>query len=394
MAGNNDFDIVTDLAEGTNEDLTISANTGSVEPNQIGRNRTPEGARVSGERAQNAEVRSDTQKPVDKTVSLRDQISSALKGSEETPASAQQDGGQPRAPDGKFAPKPADVVVPPVQDQQQQQPVVQPIAVPPGLSATDAEHFAKLPAELQTSVARTMESLSEQAARYAGLDGIERAISPRVQAWAMNGMAPDQAITRLLALSDFATQEPETFLVQFAQQNGIDLETLLDGVEPVDPGVQAMQTRINELEAQVNGINTSAQQAQHNATVQQILQFAEEKDASGQAVRPYFEELGTSIMPFIADELQRDRNRPMTEIISKAYDRACWGHETVRGKLLQTQSAATEAARLQQQQADADRARKAGSSIPSGLPASDTAAARSTSSNLRDTIKGALAAHT
>jgi hypothetical protein len=56
-----------------------------------------------------------------------------------------------------------------------------------------------------------MASVEEQAARFRGYEGLEQVIGARRQAWAMQGMSEGQAVNQLLALSDFAGQNPAEF---------------------------------------------------------------------------------------------------------------------------------------------------------------------------------------
>src|SRR6187551_469515 len=182
-------DFISDLVDGTEgQEDTVSANVGNLDPN---RGADPVRTQNPAIPAQHAKTVDDPAAPEAKQPTLREQISSALKGDQATPEAALQDGGPVRNPDGTFAPKVAAV------DPNAQQ--AQPVPVPPGLSAQDAEVFAKLPAELQQHVARTMESLNQRSQRYADYDQLEQVIGQRRQAWAMNGASPAQAVNQLLA---------------------------------------------------------------------------------------------------------------------------------------------------------------------------------------------------
>src|SRR4051812_12361833 len=100
----NNVDFTSDL-NGTG-DTTVSVNESNVSnngPDAVDINNQRPAGREPAQQAQKVDTRPA---PADKALSLRDQISTALKGDgTETPAAAQLDGGQPRGPDGKFAPK-------------------------------------------------------------------------------------------------------------------------------------------------------------------------------------------------------------------------------------------------------------------------------------------------
>lgn len=381
MATSNDF--VSDLNE--LPDDVVSANTGNVE--------TQRGSDDVGQQRPETPTPADTSETPDpdapaKPLSLRDQISSALKG-EETPPAAQIDGGPVRNPDGTFAPKPA------ADPNAASAPAVPVVQLPQGLGL-DAATFAALPAETQQTVARTMETLNQQAAQFAAYGQIEQVIAPRRQAWALNGMSEGQVINQLFALSDFAEKDPNGFVRYFAEQRGLDLEDLAFGPAPVDPTIAAAQQRIQALEAQVSGFATQQQQTAHTNIVNEVVAFAEEKATDGSLLRPHFAELGNDVLPFIQAAMQQNPNRPRTDILADAYDRACWANPSVRTKMQTALDATREAERIRASKDAATRARKAGVSIAGGTP-SDTGpanAASAGSGSLRDSIKAAVAAST
>lgn len=375
-------DFISDLVDGTEgQEDTVSANVGNLDPN---RGADPVRTQNPAIPAQHAKTVDDPAAPEAKQPTLREQISSALKGDQATPEAALQDGGPVRNPDGTFAPKVAAV------DQNAQQ--AQPVPVPPGLSAQDAEVFAKLPAELQQHVARTMESLNQRSQRYADYDQLEQVIGQRRQAWAMNGSTPAQAVNQLLALSDFASTRPAEFVQWFAQNNNVDLEEIIYGAPEVDPQYAALQQELQQVKQQLGGMTTQQQQAQHQNTVNEVIAFAEEKDAKGQPLRPHFEELGDTVLPFIQAVQQQNPQWSRQQILQEAYDRASWGHPAVRVKMQQAAQAAQEAARIKEQQDKAKQARAAGVSIPSGVPQTEPAALNG-SRSLRDTIRAAMSEH-
>lgn len=372
-----DVDIVSDL----NGDIagppadSISANAGDVPAH---RGSEPLATPVDATKVVEAPAAA-------KPLSLRDQISSALKGEGETPPASTQDGGPVRNPDGTFAPKPA-------ADPAAAAPATV-VPVPQGLGL-DAATFASLPAETQQHVARTMDTLNQQAAQYAAYSQIEQVIAPRRQGWALAGMSDGQVINQLFALSDFAEKTPEDFIRYFAQQRDIDLEDLAFGPEPVDPTIAAYDKRIKELETQLGGITTQQQQQAHNGLVDEIVSFADEKGADGTPLRPYFGELGDTVLPHIQLALQRNPNAPRTQILSEAYDAACWGNPSIRAKMQKTADDAAAAQRIKEQQAAAGRARNAGVSVSGGTPGDAPAAATGSSGNLREDIRASMRAAT
>jgi len=381
-----DFDFVSDLngTGDTNVAVHESQNPHGADVVNVN-NQTP--AREPTQQPKVVEApKADDKKPL----SLRDQISSALKGEGDTPPAASKDG-VARNPDGTFAPKTAaDPATPPVVD-----PNAPPAASAPAVAAPqgiDPEVFKSLPAETQATLARTMDGIAATQQRFARLEPIEQLISQRRDAWALNGMTEAQALNQLFALSDFATRDPAAFIQYIAQNNGVDLEELVLGQEPVDPQYAALQKEINDLKNARAQDTQQQQQAAHNELVNRVVSFASEKGPDGKPLRPYFEELGDSVLPFISAAKAQNPTWTHDQVLSEAYDRACWGTPSVRSKMQAAANAAAEAERLRQGAERADKARAAGVSVPPGTPTAPPAPPNDSSRSLRDTIRASMAA--
>lgn len=368
-----DIDFVSDLNEGTADD-TVPASKGSIDSN-------------SGSDIPATKVDKQDAPKAEKPTSLRDQISSALKGEEGTPPAAQQDG-QPRTPDGKFAAK-GEESTPSDPNAQPSAGTVasSPVAVPAGIDPTV---FNSLPAETQAGLARTMEELNERSTRLAGYEHMEQLIAPRRQAWALNGMTEAQAVSQLFALSDFAGTDPEGFVRYFAQQSGLDLEDIVFGTEPVDPETAALKHELATLKGQIEGFNQQQQATVHQSTVDEVVSFFSEQGQDGKPLRPYAEEVGADLLPYISVVMQQNPSMPRRQVLQEAYDRACWSTPTVRARMQEAANAAAEAERLRAAQAKANNARHASSSVQSGVPTSPPPSPADGTMSLRDTIRASF----
>jgi hypothetical protein len=376
-----DYDMVSDLNEGT--PTTIPAETGDASHGKDAvqvNNQAPAREPVSQPKTVDPSV-----EPTKET-SVRDLISSALKASDETPENAQQGDNRPRNPDGTFAQKP---IVP----EDTAAPVAPPVAAPPGI---DPAVFTSLPAETQAQLARTMEDVATQQARFARLAPVEQLIDARKDAWALGGMEPAQALNQLLALSDFAGRDPGGFINYFAQNNGVDLEELVLGLEdeaPVDPQLAALQDEIADLKRFKEGQTQQQQQAAHNARVENVIAFANEKGPDGTVLRPYLSELGDTWLPYISMVMAQNPQWSHTQILQQAYENACWNNPSVRNKLQQATSAAAEAERLRRETARVEAARAASASVRAGTPSSPPTPPDATTRSTRDVIRAAIAQH-
>jgi hypothetical protein len=394
-----DIDITADLIDGSDGALGDAApiNAGTANTEQV----APDGTVGLHERTDPA-VRANEVEPA-KPASIRDQLSNAFKGTEEAkpaeaaaaqaaPALVKDAEGKYRNNDGTFA---SAEQVAAFEAAQNAAPVVEqqaPAAYEQGMTPLELQQFKSLPAELQQFVARTMEDLNVRQTRYGEYDLIEQSLlGPRREAWAQNGMTPAVALNQLLAMSDFATRDPGAFVLWYANEQGLDLDVLLDEADkkaqanPVDPVLASLQAKVDQIAQHVTG---AAQQQQ--GTVQQerltlVQRFADEKDGAGQPKRPYLSE----VMPEWGTQIAavRHANPQMTDadVLQKAYDNACSINPAVRAKIQQATLKA-------QQDADAARvaaAKAAGSSVTGQAPngGGTPSAALNPNMGLRDQLK-------
>lgn len=385
------YDITSDL-NGTGSEITIPASTGTSTHGDDAVNVNNQAPREPAGQAKQVGAKAEPAAG-ERPASVRDLISSALKGETVTPDAALQDG-QPRDPAGKFVAKPAPV------EGEVLDPTAAPIAAAAPVTAApqgiDPEVFKSLPAETQATLARTMEDVNTQQQRFARLEPIEKLISPRFDAWALNGMAPETALHQLLALSDFAGRDAPGFIKYMANVNNVDLEALvlgMGGEEQVDPVIAAMQKELASLRGERTQEQRQQQQRAHEERVNGVVAFASEKDDKGALIRPHFDELGDNVLPFITAVRSQNPSWSHSQILQEAYDRACWGTPSVRGKMQAAADAAGVADRLRQQAEKTTAAKAAGVSVPSGAPSTPPAAPNEAGKSTRDVIKAAIAQH-
>lgn len=344
-----------------------------------------------------------------KEPSLREQLSSAFKGTDNKPTDQQQaqNASQPsqapaaltrdadgkyRNPDGTFASAEQVSAFEAAQkNAQPQQGANTPPSQSPaiaGLTPVEQQQLQSLPAELRQYVERTMEGLNTRAQRYSEYDLIEQQIlGPRREALMAQGSNPVIALNQLFALSDFAGRDPGNFVMWFSQQHGLDLDALLDARDAqnanVDPRVQQLEGQVQQLAGTVQQFQQRDVQAAQQANLTAVQNFAEERDASGNLLRPHL----TDVMDDWATQITAIRasnpNMPNAEVLQRAYDNACWSNPTVRGRM-------QEAMQKQQREADAARvaaAKAAGSSV-TGAPAGNASTIPNNSNrSLRDELQ-------
>lgn len=297
----------------------------------------------------------------EKPANIRDQLSAAFAKSNDDPAAD----GRARNPDGTFAPKPGD----PPADQQ----VLTP-QVPVGMPTELAPHFTSLPPEMQQMLARTFEHVNAQAQQFGEYSQIEQVIGPRRELWARDGATPAAVVQQLFNLSDFAGNDPKSFVLWFSEQHKLDLDAVLDerDAAAANPDYAKLLRENEELRRGQSGNTQNAEQQALEQRRQAVATFATEKDGAGQPLRPYWTELEATIAPLVQAVRQQNPSMSVPDVLSEAYNRACYADPAVRGKI----TAAEEANRLAAERVRTGRAKAAASSV-TGAPSSTP----STSSN-------------
>lgn len=397
-----DIDITQDLTDGSDGALADNVPQNAQNGGQM---QAPVGSQPQhGDAKPVNQV--DATKPVEKELSLREQLSSAFKGDEGKPTTQEnaqsvntapvtltKDGeGKYRLADGTFASQ-EQITAFESGQQAQTDANQQQVQVPTGLTAVEAQQFQSLPAELRQYVERTMEGLNTRAARYGEYDLIEQQIlGPRRQAFAAEGNTPAVALQQLFSLSDFAAKDPGNFVLWFSQQRGLDLDALLDARDAananLDPAVQQLQGQVQQLTGLVQQNQQREQAAAQQANYNAVEAFALQKDNSGQLARPYLTDVMDDWSAQITAIRSANPNMPNEEVLQKAYENACWSNPTVRGKMQEASNAASR----QQEAERVQAAKNAGSSVAGGPAGSESTLPNNGNRTLREELEAQFAA--
>lgn len=292
---------------------------------------------------------------------------------EETPAPAPEKAASAAERDeqGRFAAKAEQPEAAPEAAPAQEgaeQPGVEP--APMGWRGGAKTKWDKLPQAIRKEIAEDYKRLEEMNGKQQRLDQV---LTPqRVQALSANYGSVEQGLGNLFALSDMATQNPQGFLLWFAQQRGIDL-TQIAGQGQGEQGEIPQQP--NRLEQQVGQLQTLVNNfiQQQTTTKQSEVQQSIEAFARDPA-HPYF----TDVREDMAALLNQGRAKDLQD----AYDKAIWANPDVRVSLLEDQQKkATEA-----QAAQVRRAKEAKVSI-TGTPGGKTPDAEELDQDLEGLVR-------
>ena len=252
----------------------------------------------------------------------------------------------------------------------------EPLEPPTEWKLEQQEHFRKLSPTDQRFV---VERLGEHPGKLPEeLAGVDQLVAPRREAWARLGQTPAAALSNLLAISDYASTEPDNFVAWFMQQHGIDPRRFVEQTgraNPVpidddpannDPVVVALRGQIGALEKQVKQLGGTVADRQRaeveaeRATVAgELATFKNVKDERGQLQHPYFEDVRELMATFI----NNGRGKSQAKDLSEAYEMACRAHPEVHRKIAAAEAARRERETRKTDREKADRAKTAGASV-------------------------------
>jgi len=353
-------------------------------------------------------------KPVDsnsKRDQLRNQIDAELakvtEGEKVAKADAQPDAqGRVRGPDGKFIAKDAAPTVaaegdaPPEPAPVEAAPAIEP---PAAWSKAVKEKWSSLPPDVQAEIAKREADVAKGFEKYAALRSVEPILDVVAQMAPRYGTTPDKVLDSW-AGTQAALLQPHTAAQEIAKLanaylNPQQLQALAQQVlgttgqapaateqAPADPNVwvdpeiaalkqelQGFRSWKTTLEQQAEVAARQHVQAQQSEKLSAIDKFGQEKDASGQPLRPHLE----SVMPDMVASIARIRttNPQLSDqdVLQQAYEAAVWSNPDTRKQVLEAQRLSEEKERTAQARARAQAATRSvvspASASPQGAPA-------------------------
>lgn len=203
-----------------------------------------------------------------------------------------------------------------------------------------------------------------------------------------NGVTRVQAIRELMGMHRRWRADPAAYLKYVAELSNIDIKTLAStpSADPAgdSPLVKELRKQVETLTGNLSKVTGAQNDQQLNAHLTQVQQFAEEKDAQGNKLRPYFDDVTKDVAALI----RAARANGETLTLQDAYDRAVYANPTTRAKVLAAQDAERRAKEEAERKAKADAAKRAGFDV-SGAGAATTVAA--TTGSVRDDLEAAMA---
>lgn len=280
----------------------------------------------------------------------------------------------------------------------------QEIAVPGSWKAAAQPLWKDIPALAKAEIARreqefsrtVNEKVSELSRVKGQYDEIEQVLGPRRELLALNYGSVGKALNQLFTLSDLASKSPKDFLAWYSQNTGTDLKALVADLygegnegrqQPIVP--PEIQQRITGLETTLTRFQQQQQESALADRARQMQAVAEEKDSTGNLVRPFFKELMEKgqIGPLLPMLAQQNPGLSAGELARLAYDKAVRLDDDVFSRIQQTKQQRDAEEKAQRERAEA--AQRAAKSSPGDAPNRFTPSSGG-SNNIRDDVAAAV----
>jgi hypothetical protein len=275
-------------------------------------------------------------------------ISSAIEAAEAPAVDAEKPvstDGRARDEHGRFAPKDAAAEAPvegsaeaaakPADDQAKVEPAaVQPLEPPARWSEADKAKFATLPREAQEVIIERNKGMEADYTRKtqelssfrSQAEPLLKAVEPHQQYLAQ--LASQAGTTPASLVNDVLTAErtlrtgtPEqkvTALLQIAADYGIDLRGVAEGgqAQAVHPLISELRQTVSQLQNRVLSREQQEEQAANERVAAEVEQLKSAKDANGNLLRPYFDQ----VRPIMANLIGSGEAATIDDAYSKAME--------------------------------------------------------------------------
>lgn len=202
------------------------------------------------------------------------------------------------------------------------------IAAPPHWKGSGKIAWASLSPDVQKHIADDYARWGKMESDHQGWSSV---IPPeRAQAFAAQYGSTQEAVRRLLAISDYASRDKPGFIRWFAEQNRIDLNQLVQGASPQNGSQPLANADPNPLASEVASLRNQLQQfTQQQHQQAQSAVMAEVNRFKSDPAHPYFNDVEGEIIAL----LPKVQGTP-SERLKQAYDMACWANPSIRENLI------------------------------------------------------------
>lgn len=231
---------------------------------------------------------------------------------------------------------------------------------PSSWAAEYHDHFGKLDPRLQEYILQREKQASDGLSQYGDklkklepLGALEPMLAPWRQKWSQYGLNDAQGLGRMFETYSEYLNNPKSFIEKQARALGLQFQQQ-EQAEQYQSQEQPQPQQIEQLvggyiQQAVEPLKRQLQEQRNREFLAQINSFASAKDEGGNVMRPYFEDVRGDIMGWFQSIMQSEPQLSFTEALSKAYDKATWGNEGVRAKILEAERTKAEEARVKEE---------------------------------------------
>lgn len=265
--------------------------------------------------------------------------------------------------------KPSDVVGP----ESTEQPAEELLSAPEHWADADKEVFSNAPRDIQEWALRRHKEMEgdytrknqERADFVRAWEPVQELYAPHVDQLRQIGLTPQEHIRRLANADLMLNQDPIRGIQHVAQMYNIDLSQLTGQQEEVEtnPELNSLRQELAQLRNDISTQQQAADAAKHQSVLSNIEAFSGEKDAEGNPLRPYFDD----VMEDLVNLARAERAGGREPDLNTLYERAVWANPEVRQKILAAEKAAEAKKADEEARAKAAKAERASASV-SGEP--------------------------
>jgi hypothetical protein len=216
-----------------------------------------------------------------------------------------------------------EVLEPEAETPQEFEPFLQP---PASWKADEKEMFKTLPLEAQKVIARR-ESERDKGFYQSRqeLAEIRQATAPYESELKRAGIPVSKAIAQMFEWDKHFRENPYEALAEMARKLGVDLRQVgqvVQAVEPQDPYVRQLMESNAQMQARFEAMEQEKNQVFRSSIESEVDAFASSKDAAGNPLFPYVENLAPE-MEVLIPVIRRDNPNISTQaLLKEAYERA------------------------------------------------------------------------
>lgn len=300
--------------------------------------------------------------------------------------------GQPRGPDGKFAPKSPEMADAPAVDPaaapnaaEPAAPVVEGPKVPAAVPSALKDKYLGADPELRSWIEAREGDIHKQFTRNDEERNLGKTmrdvISPYMPTILAQGGTPVSAVQSLLqtayVLNTAPPEQKAQLFRQLAEQYKVPLEGLASPQPFVDPALETIQQRLDRMERDRNAEVLATRQRDDAVIVSDITTFA------AQPGREHFEQVRGHMAALLSQGLAKD--------LPDAYEQAIWARPDLRSTLLAEREREAEQQRTTAARERAEAAKRASGSVVGG-PGATSPAAPDPNRSLEDELRANFAA--